>query len=121
MPRPQTVRDAVLADTTHEVMHKPEVRVVYRVGMFTGQRFKNRVLLKRDSIDLNRRRIWAKRLKTGKEMTIPIAPKRLDVLVEAQVWKRGNHVYAGSGTQEEGVGARTLSFLYAVGGIPYFS
>jgi len=82
----------VLADTTHKVMHKPEVRVVYHVGMFTGQRFKDCVLLRWDKLDLNRRRIWVKQFKTGKEVTIPIAPKLLEVLVEAQAWKRDNYV-----------------------------
>ena len=48
----------VLADTTHKVMHKPEVRVVYHVGMFTGQRFKDCIMLRWDKVDLNRRRIW---------------------------------------------------------------
>ena len=33
-----------------------------------------------------------KQFKTGKEVTIPIAPKLLDVLVEAQAWKRDNYV-----------------------------
>jgi len=82
----------VLSDTTHKVMNKPELRVVYHVGMFTGQRFKDCILLKWDRIDLNRRRIWVKQFKTGKEVTIPIAPKLLDVLVEAQAWKRDNYV-----------------------------
>jgi len=82
----------VLADTTHKVMHKPELRVVYHLGMFTGQRFKDCVLLKWDRVDLNRRRLWVKQFKTGSEVTIPIAPKLLEVLVEAQAWKRGGYV-----------------------------
>jgi len=82
----------VLADTVHKVMHKPEVRVIYHVGMFTGQRFKDCIMLRWDKVDLNRRRIWVKQFKTGKEVTIPIAPKLLEVLVEAQSWKRDNYV-----------------------------
>ena len=83
---------AVLSDDTHKVVNKPEMRVVYHLGMFTGQRFKDCILLKWDRIDLNRRRIWVKQFKTGKEVTIPIAPKLQDVLVEAQSWKRDNYV-----------------------------
>lgn len=47
---------AVLADTQHKVLNKPELRVVYHLGMFTGQRFKDCVLLRWDKLDLNRRR-----------------------------------------------------------------
>ena len=81
-----------LADPRRKVMHKPEVRVVYHLGMFTGQRFKDCVMLRWDKVDLNRRRIWVKQFKTGKEVTIPIAPKLLEILVEAQSWKRDNYV-----------------------------
>ena len=83
---------AVLADTEHKIVHKPELRVVYHLGMFTGQRFKDCVLLKWDRVDLDRRRIWVRQFKTGKEVTIPLAPRLLDVLVEAQAWRRDGYV-----------------------------
>ena len=83
---------AVLSDNSHKMRNKPEMRVVYHIGMFTGQRFKDCILLRWDKVDLNRRRIWVKQFKTGKEVTIPIAPKLLDVLIEAQAWKRDNYV-----------------------------
>lgn len=82
----------VLEDDIHKVMNKPEIRVVYYLGKFTGQRFKDCVLLRWDKIDFNRKRIWVKQFKTGKEVTIPIAPQLLDVLYEAEKWKQNEYV-----------------------------
>jgi integrase len=82
----------VLEDAKYKVMNKPEVRVIYHLGMFTGQRMKDCVLLRWDKVDLNRRRIWVKQFKTGKEVTIPIAPKLLDVLKEARDWQTNHYV-----------------------------
>ncbi len=82
----------VLEDDKHKVMFKPEMRVVYYIGMFTGQRFKDCVLLKWQNVDLNKRRIWVKQFKTGKEVSIPIAPKLLSVLKEALAWKTDQYV-----------------------------
>jgi len=79
-------------DPKHKLVNKPEIRVVYHLGMFTGQRFKDCVLLRWDKINLDRKRIWVKQFKTGKEVTIPIAPRLLDVLYEAQKWKRDQYV-----------------------------
>ncbi len=76
-----------LDNDKYKVMHKPEIKVVYYLGMFTGQRFKDCIMLRWDKIDLNRKRIWVKQFKTGKEVTIPIAPQLLDVLQEAKKWK----------------------------------
>lgn len=82
----------VLADSTHKVKNKPEIRVIYHLGMFTGQRLKDCVLLQWHKVDLERRRIWVKQFKTGKEVTIPIADQLLAVLLEAQTWKRDEYV-----------------------------
>jgi integrase len=38
-------------------------------------------------VDLNRKRIWVKQFKTGKEVTIPMAPKLFNVLTEAEKLK----------------------------------
>ena len=54
----------VLADSTHKVKNKPEIRVIYHLGMFTGQRLKDCVLLQWHKVDLERRRIWVKQFKT---------------------------------------------------------
>jgi integrase len=69
-------------------MHKPEMRVIYYLGMFTGQRFKDCVLLQWDSVNLDQQQIRVKQYKTGKEVTIPISPKLLPVLLEAKKWPR---------------------------------
>ena len=84
---------AVLDDDKHKVMNKPEVRVIYYLGMFTGQRMKDCVLLRWNKINFNLKRIWVKQFKTGKEVTIPIAPKLLEVLQGALAWKTGEADY----------------------------
>jgi integrase len=81
-----------LQDPHRKVMNKPEIRVIYHLGMFTGQRLKDCVMLTWDRVDLNRRRIWVKQYKTGREVTIPLAEKLLDALREAQTWKQDQFV-----------------------------
>ncbi len=81
-----------LEDDRRKVKNKAEIRVVYHLGMFTGQRLKDCVLLRWDKVDLNRKRIWVKQFKTGKEVTIPMSPKLLEVLTEAQEWKTDYYV-----------------------------
>lgn len=88
----QQLRD-VLADEQYKVMNKPEIRVIYYLGMFTGQRLKDCVLLRWSKIDLNMQRIWVKQFKTGKEVTIPIAAPLLEVLTKALAWKSSNIDY----------------------------
>ena len=82
----------VLADPRFHVIHKHEIRVIYYLGMFTGQRLKDCVLLQWQSIDLERRRIWVKQFKTGKEVTIPIANDLFAVLKEAETWRTNGYV-----------------------------
>ena len=88
----QQLRD-VLTDDRYVVMNKNEVRVVYYLGMFTGQRLKDCVLLRWSKVDLNRDRIWVKQFKTGKEVTIPIAPELKEVLLEARDWQENGNGY----------------------------
>lgn len=83
----------VLDDDKHKVMNKPEVRVVYYLGMFTGQRMKDCVLLRWNKINFNLKRIWVKQFKTGKEVTIPIAPKLMEILQGALAWKTSETDY----------------------------
>ena len=83
---------AALEDNSRKVKNKPEIRVVYHLGMFTGQRLKDCVLLRWDKVDMKRKRIWVKQFKTGKEVTIPMAPKLFEVLTEAQNWKKDYYV-----------------------------
>jgi integrase len=82
----------VLDNDKHKVMHKPEIKVVYYLGMFTGQRFKDCVLLRWDKVDLKIKKIWVKQFKTGKEVTIPIADKLMEALLAAQAWKQNEYV-----------------------------
>ena len=92
---------AVLSDSKpdHKVMNKEEIRIVYIIGMFTGQRLKDCVLLQWQDIDMLRRRIWVKQFKTGKEVTIPIAPDLYDALLEAEKWKRNQYVLPKTATR----------------------
>jgi integrase len=82
----------VLENPKYKVMNKPEIRVIYYLGMFTGQRFKDCILLRWDKVSLERKRIWVKQFKTGKDVSIPLAPKLLAVLKEAQSWKSNQYV-----------------------------
>lgn len=81
-----------LDDPKHKVINKPEIRVVYYLGMFTGQRFKDCVLMSWSHVDFNRKRISVVQSKTGKEVNIPIAPQLLKVLKEATEWKQDQYV-----------------------------
>ena len=51
-----------------------------QIGMYTGQRLKDCVLMQWQNIDLEQKRIWIKQFKTGKEVLIPIAGPLLPVL-----------------------------------------
>lgn len=88
----QQLRD-VLDDDKFKVMNKGEIKVIYYLGMFTGQRLKDCVLLRWSKINLEIDRIWVKQFKTGKEVTLPIAPKLRQVLLEALKWKTGDIDY----------------------------
>lgn len=85
---------AVLSDSDpkHKLINKAEIRIVYIIGMFTGQRLKDCVLLQWQNIDMKNRRIWVKQFKTGKEVTIPIAPELYDALTEAEEWRCDQYV-----------------------------
>ena len=82
----------VLDDDRYKVMNKPEIKVIYYVGMFTGQRLKDCVLLQCQNVDMEQQRISVKQFKTGKEVTIPIASELYDLLVEARTWRCNQYV-----------------------------
>ena len=88
----ETMLLEVLEDNNYKVINKPEIRVIYYLGIFTGQRLKDCVMLRWDKVNLNRKRIWVKQFKTGKEVTIPMASKLLEVLTKAQKWKTDHYV-----------------------------
>lgn len=81
-----------LEDERYQVMNKPEIRVIYHLGMFTGQRLKDCVLLKWSSIDMERQRIWVKQFKTGKEVSLPMAAPLKQALATAQCWRGNDYV-----------------------------
>ncbi|MBO7329699.1 MAG: tyrosine-type recombinase/integrase [Lentisphaeria bacterium] len=83
---------AVLADDKYKVMNKPEIRVIYYLGMFTGQRLKDCVLLQWQNVDMEHKKIWVKQFKTGKDVVIPIAKELFEVLIEARGWQENQYV-----------------------------
>ena len=48
------------SDPRHKVKNKTEIRILYIIGRFTGQRLKDCVLLQWQNIDMSRQRIWVK-------------------------------------------------------------
>ena len=75
---------AVLDDPKYRILNKTELKVVFYIGMFTGQRLKDCVLLQWQNVDMEHHKIFVKQFKTGKEVSIPIAPLLYQVLLEAQ-------------------------------------
>ena len=55
-----------------------------QIGMYTGQRLKDCVLMQRRNIDLEQKRIWIKQFKTGKEL--------LPVPQETRKWQVDSYV-----------------------------
>ena len=80
------------SDPKHELRNKNEIRVVYTIGIYTGQHLKDCVLLQWQNIDMKNRRIWVKQFKTGHEVTIPIADKLYEALLEAEKWRCDQYV-----------------------------
>jgi integrase len=83
---------AVLEDPGRRFQNKAELRVLFYLGAFTGQRLKDCALLQWQNVNLSRQRINVAQFKTGKEVTIPIAPRLLEVLREAQEWQDNTYV-----------------------------
>ena len=76
-----------LANPARKLMNKEEIRLVYLLGMYTGQRLKDCVLLRWNCVSLKERRIEVTQYKTGKIVTLPIAPPLLEGLEKALEWK----------------------------------
>ncbi len=81
-----------LRSPERKLMNKEEVMVIYTIGMYTGQRLKDCVLLQWQNVDLPHRRIYVKQFKTGKEVSIPLAAQLYDVIIEALKWKCDQYV-----------------------------
>lgn len=82
----------VLASSKYKVLNKAEIRVIYYLGMFTGQRLKDCVLLQWQNVDMKQGRINIKQFKTCKAVTIPIAKELFQVLQDAAKWKCDQYV-----------------------------
>ena len=78
-----------LSKPERKIINKEEIRLIYLIGMYTGQRLKDCVLLKWSSIDMERKRIVITQHKTGKHVSIPIAEPLISGLKEA--WKGNEH------------------------------
>ncbi len=83
---------ATLDDPKLKLLNKSEIRMIYLLGMFTGQRLKDCVMLRWDRINFDLKRIWVKQFKTGKEVTIPIASQLLAGLEQALAWRVNDFV-----------------------------
>ncbi len=82
----------VLADNEHKIINKAELRVAFIIGMYTGQRLKDCVLLQWQYVDMAVKRIWVTQFKTGKKVSIPIAGELYDVLKEAEAWRTNQYI-----------------------------
>ncbi len=83
----------VLDDEIFVVINKAEIKVVYYLGMYTGQRMKDCVLLRWNKVDFKNRLIYVQQFKTGKEVVIPMTRELFDVLTAAKVWQENTHSY----------------------------
>ncbi len=74
-----------LDNPARTLLNKAEIKVVYYIGMYTGQRLKDCVLMQWQNIDMQKKRIWVKQFKTGEEVSLPIAEPLFEVLKEAGI------------------------------------
>ena len=51
---------AVLDDPKYRILNKTELKVVFYIGMFTGQRLKDCVLLQWQNVDMEHHKIFVK-------------------------------------------------------------
>ncbi|MBQ4480501.1 MAG: tyrosine-type recombinase/integrase [Victivallales bacterium] len=82
-----------LEDPKKKVINKPEIRVIFYLGIYTGQRLKDCVLLRWNNIDLVQKRLEVRQNKTGKFVSLPIAPQLETVLREAKAWQESPDGY----------------------------
>ena len=76
-----------------KVKNKEEIKVIYYLGLYTGQRLKDCVLLRWSKVNLEQRRIECTQFKTGKAVIIPIAPQLFTALSGALAWKTDDFGY----------------------------
>ncbi len=78
---------AELDKPSRRLMNKQEIKLIFLLGMYTGQRLKDCVLLQWNSISMKDKRVEVTQYKTGKQVTLPIAPPLLEGLERALEWK----------------------------------
>ena len=83
---------AELKNPKRKLMNKDEIRIIYIIGMYTGQRMKDCVLMQWQNIDFSHNQIYVHQYKTGKDVTIPIAAPLKEALEEAQKWQTDRFV-----------------------------
>ena len=83
----------VLDNPKFKVKNKEEIKVIYYLGLYTGQRLKDCVLLRWSKVNLAQRKIECRQFKTGRDVTIPIAPQLLSALKGALAWKTDDYGY----------------------------
>ena len=88
----KALKDA-LDNPKFKVMNKQEIKVIFYLGLYTGQRLKDCVLMRWSSVFFDIKKIRVKQFKTGKEVIIPMAPQLLAVLIDALSWKNDDFAY----------------------------
>ena len=83
----------ILDDPSYHLVNKDEIKVIFYIGMYTGQRLKDCVLMQWQNVDLASRRIWVKQFKTGKEVSIPLAEPLKQLLIQTRERQTEESVY----------------------------
>ncbi len=81
-----------LKNPERKLINKNEIRIIYIIGMYTGQRMKDCVLMQWQNIDFALGQLYVHQYKTGRNVTIPIAPPLLEALREAEGWRKELYV-----------------------------
>ena len=84
---------AELKNPNRRLRNKDEIRIVYLIGMYTGQRLKDCVLLRWSQIDTRQNMVEVTQYKTGKTVQLPIARPLADGLAEARNWQLPQNDY----------------------------
>lgn len=74
------------------MLNKAEIEVLFYILKYTGQRQKDCVNLSWNKIEMDCRRLWVTQEKTGKQVSIPIAPELHEMLKKAESWRINDRV-----------------------------
>ncbi len=84
--------EALKPESKLRLINKSEIEVLFYILKYTGQRQKDCVNLSWKKINMERRRLWVTQEKTGKDVSLPIAPELYDMLKKAETWKENDYV-----------------------------